>query len=74
MEPNEELINIDSQDFANDHPEKYEEFSNLREYDEFEEKYCITDDEIEEKKKFWEVLKKYRHIFKETRTPSHIRT
>ena len=65
------------QDFANEinYPEKYEEFSNVKEYDEIEEKYCITDAEIEEKvskfellngeekKKFWEVLKKYKDIF-----------
>ena len=51
MEPNEDLTNIDPQDFANEinYPEKYEEFSNVKEYDEIEEKYCITDVEIEEK-------------------------
>ena len=45
MEPNENLTNIDPQDFANkiNYPEKYEEFSNVKEYDEIEEKYCITD-------------------------------
>ena len=31
------------------YPEKYEEFSNVKEYDEIEEKYCIRDAEIEEK-------------------------
>ena len=70
-------INIDPQDFANkmNHQEKCEEFSNVNEYDKIEEKCCITDAEIEEKvakckllsreekKKFWEVLKKYRDIF-----------
>ena len=77
MEPNEDLTNINPRDVANkgNLPEKYEEFSNLKEYDELEEKYCITDAEIEEKvakcellngeekKKFWEVLKKYKDIF-----------
>ena len=77
MEPNEDLTNIDPRDFANkvNFPEKYEEFSNLKEYDELEEKYCISDAEIEEKvekcellngeekRKFWEVLKKYKDIF-----------
>ena len=44
MEPGDNLTDIDSQDFANEtnYPEKYEEFSNVREYDEIEEKYCIT--------------------------------
>ena len=50
MDPNGDLTNIDPQDFANEinYPEKYEEFSNVKEYDEIEEKYCITDAEIEE--------------------------
>ena len=82
MEPNEDLTNIDPQEFANKIkcPEKYEEFCNVKEYDEIEEKYGITDAEIEEKvakcellngeekKKFWEILKKCRHMFEETRT------
>ena len=40
MDPNEDLTNIDPQDFANkiNYPEKYEEFSNMKEYDEIEEK------------------------------------
>ena len=44
-------ISLSARDFANkiNFPEKYEEFSNLTEYDELEEKYCITDAEIEEK-------------------------
>ena len=38
MEPSENLTDIDSQDFANEtnYPEKYEEFSNVREYDEID--------------------------------------
>ena len=77
MKPNEDSTNIDPQDFANkiNFLEKYEEFSNLKEYDELEEKYCITDAAIEEKvakcellngekkNKFWKVLKKYKEIF-----------
>ena len=77
MEPDEDLTNIDPQDFANkiNYAEKYEEFSNVKEYDEIEEKYCKEDAEIEEKvtkcellsgeekKKFWDVLKKYKDIF-----------
>ena len=76
MEPNDELMNIDTQDCANNinYPEKYEEFCNVQ-YDEIEEKYSISDAEIEEKvakcellngeekKKFWKVLKKYKDIF-----------
>ena len=48
MEPIEDSIDVDPQDFANkiNFPEKYEEFSNLKEHDELEEKYCITDAEI----------------------------
>ena len=59
MEPNEELINIDPQDFANkiNHPKKYEEFSNVKEYDEIEEKCWITDAEIEEKVAKCELLR-----------------
>ena len=51
MEPGENLTNIDPLDFANENnrPEKYEEFCNMKEYDEIEEKYCISDVEIEEK-------------------------
>ena len=77
MEPSENVTNIDPQDFANEinYPEKYEEFSNVKEYEEIEEKYCVTDAEIEEKvakcellngeekKKFWEVLREYKDIF-----------
>ena len=77
MEPGENLTNIDPQDFADqvNYPEKYEEFRNVKEYDEIEEKYCITDAEMaekaakcellsgEEKKIFWEILKKYKDIF-----------
>ena len=77
MEPIEDSTNIDPQDFANktNFPVKYEEFINLKEYDELGEKYCIFDAEIEkkvakcellnseEKKNFWEVLKKYKDIF-----------
>ena len=39
MEPSENLTSIDRQDFANEinYPEKYEEFSNVKEYDEIEE-------------------------------------
>ena len=77
MEPSGNLTNIYPQDFADEanYPEKYEEFRNVKEYGEIEEKYCISDAEIEEKvakckllngeekKKFWEVFKKYRDIF-----------
>ena len=51
MEPIKDSTNCYPQDFANkiNFPEKYEELSNLKEYDELEEKYCITDAEIEEK-------------------------
>ena len=77
MDPCENLTNIDPQDFADEvnYPEKYEEFGSVREYDEIEDKYCKSDAEIEEKvakcellngeekKKFWEVLKKYKDIF-----------
>ena len=77
MEPSENVTNIHPQDFADEvnYPEKYDEFRNVKEYDEIEEKYCISDAEIEEKvakcellnneekKKFWEVLKKYKDIF-----------
>ena len=56
MEPSENLTNIDPQDFADEvnYPEKYEEFRNVKEYELLNR---------EEKKKFWEVLKKYRDIF-----------
>ena len=81
MERKEELINIDPKDSINEdnYPENYEEFRDIKEYDRIEEKYCITDVEIgekvvkceildsEEKKKFWEVLKKYREIFSKER-------
>ena len=52
VDPNEDFTNIDPQDLANEinYPEKYEEFSNVKEYDEIEEKYCI-------------VLKQYKDIF-----------
>ena len=51
MEPSENLTNIDPQAFADEvnYPEKYEEFRNVKEYDEIEEKYCISDAEIEDK-------------------------
>ena len=77
MEPDGELTSIDPKDvlIEENYPEKNEDFRNVKEYDQIEEKYCITDDEIEEKvarcelldgeekRKFWEVLKKYRDIF-----------
>ena len=77
MEPDEELININPKDLVigDNYPEKNEEFRSIKEYDKIEEKYRITDVEIEEKvarcelldgqekRKFWEVLKKYRDIF-----------
>ena len=39
IKPSENLTNIDAEDFANeiDYPEKYEEYSNVKEYDEIEE-------------------------------------
>ena len=51
MEPNDESINIDPQNFANEknYPEKYEESNYIKEFDEIEEKYRITDAEIEGK-------------------------
>ena len=56
MEPDEESINVDLQDFVNevDYPEKYEEFKNIEECELLKG---------EGKKKFWEVLKKYKVIF-----------
>ena len=77
MESKYQLINIDPQDFANENnfPEIYEEFINIEEYDVIEEKYRITDAEIEEKvakcellngeekESFWDALKKYRRFF-----------
>ena len=77
MEPDGELTSIDPKDLIieDNYPEKYKEFRSIKEYDQIDEKYCITDDEIEEKvakcelvdgdekKKFWEVLKKYKDIF-----------
>ena len=51
MELHEELINVDAQDFVNgvNYPDNYEEFKNIKEYNEFDEKYCITDAEIKKK-------------------------
>ena len=45
MEPIEDSTNIDPQDFANktNFPEKYEEFSNLKEYDELYFKYIFEE-------------------------------
>ena len=74
MEPKEELMNIAPKDLLNEdnYPESYEEFRDVKENEQIEEKYRITDVEIEEKvakyerldsdekNKFWEVLKKYR--------------
>ena len=67
MEPDGELTSIGRKDLLieDNYPEKSEEFRSIKEYDQIEEKYCITDDEIEEKvgkcelldeeekKKFW---------------------
>ena len=76
MEPNEELMNTNPKDIVHEdnHLSKFEEFRNIKEYDQIDEKYCITDFKIEgnvaklellsggEKKKFWEILKKCKDI------------
>ena len=51
MEPDGELTSIDPKDLLieDNYPEKNEKFRSIKEYDQIEEKYCITDDVIEKK-------------------------
>ena len=51
IKSNGDLINIGPQHFANkiNYADEYEEFINIKEYDEIEEKYCMTDAQIEVK-------------------------
>ena len=76
MEPDGGLTSIDPKDLLieDNYPEKSEEFRSIKEYDQIEEKYYITDDEIEEKVGKCELLDEekqifsYFNIFQETRT------